>query len=155
WTITIAPPSVAAVASPQVEIFRRVSEVSALVLCAVALSGTMVRAVGASWACGTAFPDCNGLGAMPFGREPLADIQLYHRLLAYVALGLVTWLTVEAFRTQRGLAGVVPASIALLGLTVVDGAIGALRVSMEAPLLTVAHQAATLATWSAAVGLVV
>src|SRR5438067_8123136 len=89
-------------ATPRLELFRRVAEITAFILFAVALSGAAVQAVGASWACRGVFPDCNGLGLLPFGRDPLADIQLYHRLLAYVALGLVLWLAVEAFRSQRG-----------------------------------------------------
>ena len=142
--------------SPQAEMFRRVAEITALVVFAVALSGAMVRAVGASWACGDAFPGCNGLGALPFGREPLADVQLYHRLLAYVALGLAAWLSVEVFRTQRAVAGLVPGALVLFGLILADAAIGALYVSVGTPpLLDVTHTAATLATWSAAIGLVV
>ena len=54
-------------------------------------------------------------GLLPFGRDPLADIQLYHRLLAYVALALVAWVAVEAFRTQRGVRRVGRASLVLLG----------------------------------------
>ena len=84
-----------------------------------------MRAVGASWACQGTFPDCNGLGALPFGRDPLADIQLYHRLLSYVLLGLVLWLAVEAYRTQRAVQGPPLRSLALLGATVVDAGVGA------------------------------
>ena len=84
--------TVARAGTPQAELFRRVAEVTALIVFGVGISGVTVRAVGASWACGGGFPDCNGLGALPLGREPLADLQLYHRLLAYVALALVVWL---------------------------------------------------------------
>src|SRR5207248_967649 len=50
----------------------------------------------------------------------------------------------------------VPGALVLLGLTLIDAAIGALYVSIGTPtLLEVTHTDATLATWSAAVGLVV
>ena len=141
---------------PQAELFRRVAEVTAFVVFAVALSGATVRAVGASWACaGGAFPDCSGLGVLPFGRDPLADVQLYHRLLSYMALGLVAWLAIEAFRSQRGLAGVPATASLLLGLIVLDAVVGVASVNMGVPpLLQVAHAAASLATWCAAVALV-
>ena len=134
----------------RIELYRRVAEITAFVVLAVVLSGATVRAVGASWACRGAFPDCNGL---PIGRDPLADVQLYHRLLAYVAVGLMLWLTIEALRTQRHLFS---ASVALLGVSAADAVIGAVMVSTRIPPAgEVAHTAASLAAWSAAVGLVV
>jgi heme o synthase len=137
-------------------LFRRVVEVTAFVVFGVGLSGAAVRAVGASWACDGVFPDCNGLGWLPFGRDPLADVQLYHRLLAYVALGLVLWLVVEAFRTQRGTPAVGRASLALLGTVVAQGALGAVSVSVgNPPLLEVLHTAGAALSWSAAVALAV
>ena len=133
-----------------VELFRRVAEVTTFVIFAVALSGATVRAVGASWACRGAFPDCNGL---PFGSDPLADIQLYHRLLSYVSVALVLWLTIEALRTQRHVFGT---SLTVLGLMLVDAIVGGVSVSTGVqPVAEVAHTAASLATWSAAVGLIV
>src|SRR5579864_6019113 len=99
WTAAAWRPAIGrADISPRRALFCRVVEVTSFVLFAVALSGAVVQAVGASWACQGAFPDCNGLGALPFGRDPQADIQLYHRLLSYVGFGLVAWLTIEAFR---------------------------------------------------------
>jgi heme A synthase len=85
----------------EADLFRRVVDVTTFLVFAVGLTGVTVRAVGASWACQDAFPDCNGLGILPFGRDPAADIQLYHRLLAYGTLALVGWVTVEAFRSLR------------------------------------------------------
>ncbi|MBV8713560.1 MAG: protoheme IX farnesyltransferase [Chloroflexi bacterium] len=152
-TWMIGPPGARRVDAPQADLFKRVAEVTAFVLFAVGLSGAAVQAVGAGWACSGVFPDCNGLGILPFGRDPLADVQLYHRLLAYVGFGLVLWLTVEAFRTQRHLRR---ASLALLGVTSVDAVIGVATVSLQVPpLAEVAHAAATTATCAAAVGLVV
>src|ERR1051326_679096 len=157
WTWTLQPAQAQQRADTrQSELFRRVAEVTAFVLFAVALSGAAVQAVGASWACGGAFPDCNGLGALPFGRDPLADIQLYHRLLAYVGLGLVVWLAIEAQRTQARLAGVRRTALLLLGATTLDGVIGAISVSVGVPpVAEVAHTAATAVTTSVAVALVV
>jgi protoheme IX farnesyltransferase len=151
---SLVPPAPAArEASARTELFRRVAEVTALVLFGVGLTGVTVRAVGASWACSGVFPDCNGLGVLPLGRDPLADLQLYHRLLAYVAVGLVFWLSVEAFRTQGPRLG--RASLVLAGAMVVEGGIGAASVSLSNPPLAQAlHTAGAVAAWSSAVGLV-
>jgi protoheme IX farnesyltransferase len=90
---------------------------------------------------------------LPFGRDPLADIQLYHRLLSYVVLAMVAWVTVEAFRSQRGLAR---AAIVLLGMTLAQAAIGVASISSANPALTQAlHTAGAAATWSAAIALAV
>jgi protoheme IX farnesyltransferase len=138
------------------EMFRRVAEVTAFVLFAVGLSGAAVGAVGAGWACQGAFPDCNGLGALPFGRDPLADVQLYHRLLSYVVLGLVLWLAIEAYRTQRSIRSLPLATLALLGATVVDAGVGAIAVSTGVPVISeIAHTTVSALAWSAAVIVVV
>ncbi|HTD78220.1 MAG TPA: heme o synthase, partial [Chloroflexota bacterium] len=150
---SLLAPTLARAGTAQAELFRRVAEVTALIVFGVGISGVTVRAVGASWACGGVFPDCNGLGALPLGREPLADLQLYHRLLAYVALALVVWLAIEAFRTQGARLG--RASLMLLGATLVEGAIGAVSVSLSNPPFAQAlHTAGATAGWSAAVFLV-
>src|SRR5437868_4591131 len=148
-----APPRHRAQA-PAAEWFRRVAEVSALCVFAVALSGTAVRAVGAAWACQGGFPDCNGLGPLPFGRNPLADIQLYHRLLSYVAFGLAAWLVVEALHTQtRRLRRT---SLAVFGSTVAAASFGAASVSVgNPPLIQVLHATASSVSWFSAVALVV
>jgi protoheme IX farnesyltransferase len=154
WSLSPAPARRAA--NPQAELFRRVAEVTAFVVFAVSLSGAAVEAVGASWACSGVFPDCNGLGALPFGRDPLADIQLYHRLLAYVAFGLVLWLALEALRTQRQIGGMQRMAALLLGAVTLDALIGALSVSVGVPpAAEIAHTAASALTWSSAVALVV
>jgi len=138
------------------ELFRRVAEVTTFVLFAIGLSGAAVSAVGASWACRGVFPDCNGLGALPFGRDPSADVQLYHRLLSYVGLGLVAWLTVEAARSQRMLAGVPRAALVLLGATLLDAVVGGVSVSVGVPpVMEIAHTAATTLVCAAAAVLLV
>ena len=157
WAATatlVGPRANAPATAAETQLFRRVAMVTALVIFGAGLSGVEVRAVGASWACVGAFPDCNGLGLLPLGRDPLADLQLYHRLLAYVTLGLVGWLAVEAFRTQGARLG--RASSILLGCTILEGGVGGLSVSLSNPPLgQVLHTAAAAATWSAAVTLVV
>jgi len=138
------------------ELFRRVSEVTTFVLFAVGLSGAAVSAVGAGWACQGTFPDCNGLGALPFGRDPLADIQLYHRLLSYVVLGLVLWLAIEAYRTQRAVQNLPLATLALVGATALDAGVGAVAVSTGIPVIAeIAHTVVSALAWSAAVIVVV
>jgi protoheme IX farnesyltransferase len=155
---SFAAPAAAArrAASAEADLFRRVVDVTAFVVLAAGLTGVVVRAVGASWACQATFPDCNGLGVLPLGRDPLADIQLYHRLLAYATLALVAWVAVEAFRSQRGVRPLGRAALALLGATVAQGAIGAASVSSgNPPLAQALHMAGAAITWSAAVVLAV
>jgi protoheme IX farnesyltransferase len=155
WSATLAirsPAAREARAPAETELFRRVVDVSVLLVFAAGLTGVTVRAVGASWACQGPFPDCNGLGVLPIGRDPLADIQLYHRLLAYVALALVAWVTIEAFRTQRNVVGVGNASLVLLAAMIAQGTLGAISVSIDnPPLMQVLHLAGATASWSAAI----
>ena len=95
-------------------------------------------------------------GLLPFGRDPLADIQLYHRLLAYVALALVAWVAVEAFRTQRGVPGVAarqPGPARHHGARRARSARLRCRCSTR-PLTQILHMAGAAASWSAAVVLV-
>src|SRR5205823_1381761 len=71
---------------------------------------------------------------------------------AYVALALVAWITIEAFRSQRGVAGVGRASLVLLAGTLAQGALGAAAVALDnPPLMQVLHLAGAAGTWSAAV----
>jgi protoheme IX farnesyltransferase len=152
---TLAPASGQALGASR-ELFRRVAEVSAIALFGVSLSGAAVEAIGASWACRGIFPDCNGLGALPFGHDPTADIQLYHRLLAYVGFGLVLWLAIEASRAHRSVTGLVPAAWILVGATLLDAAAGAVSVSVGVPpIAEVAHTVASALTWSSAIVLIV
>ena len=156
WTATGSHAGPQMRATPRRALFCRVVDVTAFVLFAVALSGAAVQAVGASWACQGVFPDCNGLGVLPFGRDPQADIQLYHRLLAYAAFGLVLWLTIEAFRTQRKVVGLTRAAALLLGTSTLDAVVGAVSVSVGTPpLAEIAHSAVTMFTCCAATVLLV
>jgi heme o synthase len=132
--------------------FRRVAEVAMLVVFGASLSGATVQSAGAAWAC-RGFPTCNGLGVLPFGREPMMDIHLYHRLLSFLAVALVLWLAVEARRSQVSV--VRGASLGLAILTLGQGAVGAISVTTGVPLLAqVAHAVGGLAAWSASVALV-
>ncbi|HEY3057461.1 MAG TPA: heme o synthase [Chloroflexota bacterium] len=135
------------------DFFRRVIEVTTVVIFALGLSGSAVQALGASWAC-QGFPDCNSLGALPLGRDPLADVQLYHRLFSYLAGGLVLWLAVEAMRSQRHQPVVVRATLALTAALGLEAAIGARAVTTGVPALAqVLHGFGAIGTWSAAIAL--
>jgi protoheme IX farnesyltransferase len=93
---------------------------------------------------------------LPFGRDPLADIQLYHRLMAYVALALIAWIAIEAYRTQRYLGGVGRGALALLGASLAEGGLGGLSVSLGNPAwIQALHAAGSAAAWSTAVLLAV
>ena len=156
WAVVAALPEPrrgAPVSIATEDFFRRVIEVTTVVVFAVGLSGAAVQALGASWAC-QGFPDCNSLGALPLGRDPLADVQLYHRLFSYLAGALVLWLLVEALRSQRHQPVVVRATLALTGAIGIEAGIGALAVTSGVPpQAQVLHGFGAVATWSAAVGL--
>jgi heme o synthase len=158
WTATSLLPEPrrgAPVSLPTEDFFRRVVEVTAGVVFVLGLSGSAVQALGASWSC-QGFPDCNGLGAFPLGRDPLIDVQLYHRLFSFLAGALVLWLVVEALRSQRHQPAVTRATLALAGALGIEGALGGVNVSTGVPALgQVLHAFGAVATWSAAVGLAV
>ncbi|GAC1326292.1 MAG: hypothetical protein NVSMB2_25260 [Chloroflexota bacterium] len=136
------------------ELVRNVVDVTGLVVLVSALSGAAVRAVGAGWSCGDRFPECNGLGLLPFGRDPLADVQLYHRLFAYVTTLLVAWIAVEALRSLHDRPAVGQTALLLCGATGVQGLLGAASVASSAPALTQAlHTLGTTAAWGLAVWL--
>jgi heme o synthase len=139
-------------ASAQLQFFRRVSEVTAGLLFLVLLTGAAVRSVGASWAC-SGFPSCNDLGVLPLGRGgPLMDLHLYHRLLALTAAGLVAWLGIEAQRTRHQ--AVARAALALAGLTLFEGVVGAGTVLTGVPAASeLLHLGLAVAVWASAVRL--
>jgi heme o synthase len=133
------------------EVFRHVTASTALLVFGLALSGATVRAVGASWACQGTFPDCNGLGPLPFGRDPLADVQLYHRLLSYVTFALVAWVAIETYRAHRHLLRL---GLALVGAALAEGALGVASISSGNAAVTQAlHTGGSALTLSAAVAL--
>src|SRR6266540_3890037 len=108
------------------------------------LIGALVRADGAGWAC-VGFPGCNGQ-ALPFGSSPLVDLQLTHRLAAYVVAGLAfgtAWQARHESLEIRLVATLVAISIVL------QGAIGALAVMLgPGPLVQTAHVAGATAVWA-------
>jgi protoheme IX farnesyltransferase len=115
------------------------------------LAGAYVQASGASWAC-VGFPDCNGLGVLPFGVTHLMDVQLLHRFLAYTATALIAGIIVETRRTQRHVPAFWPAVLVLGACILVQAAIGAIQVSTGIPpLLQGLHVAGASSTWAAMV----
>jgi protoheme IX farnesyltransferase len=116
------------------------------------ISGAFVRATGASWAC-AGFPTCNGQ-ALPFGTNPLVDIHLTHRLLAYGVAALIGWTLFQAWRTQSHVPAVMAAASALGIAIVAQIAIGASAVSNSLPMyLRGLHVAGAAAVWVSAVAL--
>jgi protoheme IX farnesyltransferase len=134
------------------EFFRRVVEVTIVAVFAAGLSGVAVRAVGAAWAC-SGFPDCNGLGLLPFGRDDvLTDIHLYHRMLGYVATALVVWIAVEARRVHPHAPTILNATLAFAALTLAQGAVGAIAVSIGVPVVAQAlHAFGGVGVWMLAI----
>lgn len=85
--------------------------------------GTLDQPVaGAHTACGTEFPLCGNGELFPFGRDPLVDAQLTHRLLMYLAAFAVLALVATALR--RGIRHwAFPAALGILLAQILLGAI--------------------------------
>ncbi|MEK7216523.1 MAG: heme A synthase [Chloroflexota bacterium] len=130
--------------------FVRWTAVAVALAFVLAMTGALVRASGASWAC-IGFPACNGEFA-PFGRNLLTDLQLVHRLLAYLTAGVLLVVLVSGWRRRVAYPGLDKALVALgvtLGAQIV---IGAAAVSTDLPaVLRGLHVAGAAAVWSSAV----
>ncbi len=117
------------------------------------LTGALVRASGASWAC-AGFPACSGQ-ALPFGADRLTDIHLLHRLLAYAVAGHIAFVVVRAWRTRSAAPGVRPAALAVGACLLIQIAVGAGMVSSGVPAFAQAlHVAGAAALWGTVVMLV-
>lgn len=110
------------------------------------LTGALVRATGASWAC-AGFPGCNG-ELLPFGTSPQVDLHLTHRLLAYLVTLLVGLTLVRMSPLRHHLPALWQASVAAVCAVVVQVSIGAYTVTWgPGPLLQALHVAGASAVW--------
>ncbi|HYW87034.1 MAG TPA: heme o synthase [Chloroflexota bacterium] len=131
--------------------FRLLVSIGTGLIFVLILAGAYVQATGASWAC-VGFPDCNGAGVLPFGQTRLMDIQLLHRFLAFTAVALVASIIVEADGSQSRVPAMWPAVLTLWACILLQGAIGAVQVSIGVPAaLQGLHVAGASATWAAMV----
>lgn len=112
-----------------------------------------VTGAGAHYACGNDFPACNG-SFMPFGQTSLADVQLTHRALMYLASALVIALAVSTLRRRLG-AREGQLAAAAAGLLVVQVLLGALNVWIpeQYEVLILAHMTVATLLWMSVVGL--
>lgn len=112
-----------------------------------------VPGAGAHYACGNDFPGCNG-SFMPFGQTAMADVQLTHRALMYLASALVIALAVWTFRRRSGRRERRLAA-AGVGLLVVQIALGALNVWIptQYEALILAHLTVATLLWASVAGL--
>jgi len=126
-----------------------------LLLCAIVAGGYVAGteeegaengvANGAHLACGEQFPTCLDRGLFPFGESRLADIQLTHRSLVYLATAAILLLLGVAWR--RGSRSPL---LALAGLLLLcQLLLGGLNVWLgEHPTLVVAHLTVATLLWS-------
>jgi heme o synthase len=134
---------------PAAALLRYVLKVTVFVVFAAALSGFNTRAVGASWA-------CDGAVLCRFGDNTLIDMQAYHRLLAYVSVGLIAWVIIEAVRIHGHSRAVRGAAIAVAGTTLAQAGIGFVSVfGGVPPLAQVLHVVGSVAMWMSTVTLAV
>ena len=122
------------------------SSLSAVALFLLLLTGGVVRAAGATWAC-AGFPGCDGT-LFPFGRDPLTDLQLFHRTMSYGVLVLLAFTLVRAWQAKSIAPELGAAVLAVLGAGVFQFVVGANMVSLGAPpLLRGLHVAGASAVW--------
>ena len=125
---------------------RLLTGIDVPVVFALLMTGAWVRAAGATWAC-VGFPDCSG-ELLPFGRDPLSDIQLLHRLTAYFVVAFLIFALVTAWRARASLPAVGPAVLLIAGAGLFQLAVGVNMVSTGAPpLLRGLHVAGAAAVW--------
>ena len=122
----------------------------ALMVYGLIITGALVRATGASWAC-QGFPGCNG-DLLPFGASLQIDLHLTHRLAAYT-VALLIGLTIAR---ARPLAGAFPAiwrAAVAAGIAVAfQVTVGAVAVIWgPGPLVQALHVAGASAVWAALV----
>jgi protoheme IX farnesyltransferase len=115
--------------------------------------GGLTRALGAGWVC-VGWPGCNGQ-ALPFGASPSIDLQLTHRLMAYLVTALMVWIAVWASRMPF-----LPAAIKRVGLTLVVVVLAQAAIGIVAVLggpgwfIQTLHVAGATAVWTMVVVLV-
>lgn len=140
------------VAGPPGGGYARLAAVGMAAAFVLAMTGALVRASGASWAC-AGFPACNGELA-PFGRNPLMDIQLVHRFTAYTVAGVLLVVIVKGWSRRAMFPGLDKALVALGLSLAAQMLIGAAAVSTELPaVLRGLHVAGAAAVWSSSVAL--
>ncbi len=147
-----APIEVTENAGEMVRRFRRMAWGAVGSVFLLLMTGAYMRSIAGGFAC-TGFPGCNG-ELLPFGRSPVIDIHLAHRLLAY-AVGLHLVMTaVRGWRIRHlvpgyGLAipGLVAAFLFQLGV-----GIGAVSTGVPA-VLQILHVAGASAVWAAVVAI--
>ncbi|MBI4496861.1 MAG: protoheme IX farnesyltransferase [Chloroflexi bacterium] len=116
------------------------------------LTGALMRATGASWAC-RGFPDCNG-ELLPFGAHPLVDVHLFHRLTAYGVALLVGLTVVRAWPLRSHLPALWRSALAVGLAVVAQIALGATAVTLgPGALVQSLHVAGAAAVWASLVTL--
>lgn len=102
----------------------RYSWLTLVVNVAVVLWGAVVRATGSGAGCGRHWPKCNG-EVMPTLRSAKTMIEFSHRLTSGIALLMVVWLAVQAYRVRRDQPTVVRPAVASLVFMILEALLGA------------------------------
>ena len=125
-------------------LFRRLSVASLLATIVLIAIGGLVRATKSGLGCGTDWPDCGGR-LVPALATRAEIIEFSHRFTAMVVGFLILALAVVAVRRLRDERRIKSASIAALGLVIVQGLLGAAVVKAELErLVVVAHLVAAM-----------
>jgi protoheme IX farnesyltransferase len=117
----------------------------------VLVSGALVAGAGATKAC-TGWPLCNGLWFPVNGPQ---WIHMIHRLIVAISAILVILVLVQAWRTQRSQAAILPAATLMAALYFAQAFVGALKTTQGFPVFLLGlHVATAAAVWAAVVVLV-
>jgi heme A synthase len=131
----------------------RLPTLAALATLGLMMSGTYTAVSGAGYAC-TEWPLCEGR-YLPTGWT-VGDVQLTHRWLALLAVGVVLWLAWRVARVRRDALIVRWLGGGAVGLMLVQVVVGAGNIWFKlAPAVSAAHLAVATIIWGVLVGIVV
>lgn len=125
--------------------FARLGLVSLVVLFLLLVSGAVVAGSGASQLC-NAWPLCNGAFS---SWETGEWINAFHRMAVLVAAALLSWMFIQAWRSQRSQTPVIVAATATAVLFFSQALLGSMLVDGYPPYLLVLHQATAVSVWAA------
>lgn len=149
---TYPVPRATAPIGPGVRRFTRLALIGCAAVFGLLMTGALVRASYASWAC-AGFPTCNG-ALLPFGVNRQVDIHLLHRLTAIALVVLVSYLLVRTRKDAPEVPVLRRAAHVMTALIGLQFLIGVLAVTTGVPPLTqVLHVAGASALWASIVAL--
>jgi len=137
---------------PELRRFRRMAWGAVASVFLLLMTGAYMRSIAGGYAC-TGFPGCNG-ELLPFGRSPVIDVHLTHRLVAY-AVGLhLLFTALRGWRIRAMVPGLGRAVRLLIVAFLFQLSVGIGAVSSGVPaVMQILHVAGASALWAAIVAI--